>query len=143
MNGGGAALFTKADHAITVVQFVEFSTLLLKTSTEFYNSNAGAANGIPNLQVVYEKLHSCSLESTAISHHESNTSSPPVSDNILHITNRIRDLAMECRTDCDKILPIVGYLKLCDGTKTRWASLSITLNATFKGKEIPSVNERF
>ncbi|KAI8957965.1 hypothetical protein F5Y11DRAFT_337799 [Daldinia sp. FL1419] len=96
-----------------VLQFIEFTSKLLSTSVEVYQSTAGTLNAnLISLEEICKQL--CDLSNCLRESSSSARSSPTQS--------ALREIADECNNDCICLLIKQNNLKASDENYRRWKS---------------------
>lgn len=101
--------------AAGVVQFVQFSNRLLKSSVKVYKASNPSSSKAESLDALCERLKGLSTKLS--------TSKHGISVNISQNDINLRDLAASCQNDCDTLLAKLEDLRARSGRRRFWKSL--------------------
>ncbi|KAK0645399.1 hypothetical protein B0T16DRAFT_411116 [Cercophora newfieldiana] len=119
-----------------VVQFVQFASQLMKNASELRKSSTGCTADVLELEALYEQLRDLSANLSSgqgdAAAYLSRPSAAP-----------FRNLLRICREDCDKLLAIVGQLRLPQQSSSKtWKSFRSALLTYWKKDEINELGRR-
>ena len=122
--------------ASNVLQFVQFTTDVIKSSAEIRKSSSGGTGDVLTLDTVYSRLGDLSAVLGSHPDHPAPDSFP---SSTLKTVFAIRDLSQSCKEDCDNLLGIISKLKAEGG---RWESFRVALRKALKQNDIAQLEER-
>lgn len=120
----------------TIIQFLDFTTSLIRTTVEIHDSIRGLSSEVSSLEEVYTALREFSSELET-----SNQKSQDVPSEIRVQMTSMNSLSRSCKEDCDKLLKIVGKLT-SGGPRRRWKSFKAAVSSLRKQNEIAVLEER-
>ena len=124
----------------TVVQFVQFAANLFCIAKEIHRSTSGSSEEKESLQAIYNRLStlSANLQCPRPTASSSNGTQPDEAADVA-----IGFLAKECKTDCDRLLSVLGRLNSGHGNFPKWwKSFRSALKELWKGDEIEALEKR-
>lgn len=126
--------------AASVVQFVQFSSNILNSAAEIYQSPECVSRQSKHLSDIYTKLSQLgsSLQTDAFA--DATTSG--VSGLVQSCSSAIVQLGHDCRADCDRLLGIICQLQACRTNGRRWKSFRVALKEYLKSEEISHLQKR-
>jgi len=118
-----------------IVQFIQFTSQLMKDSSELRKSSVGYTAKVLELETLYGHLHelNASIETSLRSASVYISSSGAAS---------FGNLSTLCKEDCVKLLETVSQLRLQKGSNTGWKSFRAALQLHWKKGEIRDLEER-
>ena len=125
--------------ASNVVQFVQFTSGLIRTAVEIHESSSGCTDDMMTLDAVYGRLGD--LSHGLCSHSENDTIGLGA-DGFAKSVLAIKSLALSCKTDCDSLLSIVGKLKTQEGSGGLRRSFYVALSGVWRQKDIIVLKNR-
>ena len=113
-----------------VLQFVQFTSGILRSTRKIYNSAAGVSDECEQLDNVYSKLSEFSVQ----------LGNRITLDSVKIDDSDIVECANMCKKDCDALLVITDKLRIKDSIKRRWwHSFAIAIQEVWKSSEIDSL----
>lgn len=125
--------------AASVVQFVQFSSNLLRGAVEIYQSSTGLSRQNQHLSDVYTELSKLSSNLQIGVFPNASTSGVPFVQNS---SSAIAQLGKDCKADCDKLLGIVRQLQATRTNGRWWKSLRAVSIEHLKSEEIRGLQTR-
>lgn len=123
--------FSALSIATSVLQFLDFTTKLLSSSSEIFRSVHGASSSTLALE------SSCSAMK-ALSEKLSSSTETQCGEFAL----KMKKLADDCKADCDALLAILQKLKVECHKNRRWESLKVALKTVWGAHEIRELEGR-
>lgn len=120
----------------TVIQFLDFTTSLIRTTVEIHGSIRGRSSEVSSLEEAYTALSEFSSELET-----SNQKSQGVPSEIRVQITSLNRLSTSCKEDCDKLLKIIGKLT-SGGSGRRWKSFKAAVSSLRKQDEIAMLEKR-
>lgn len=120
----------------TIIQFLDFTTNLVRTTVEIHDSIKGLSSEVSSLEEVYTALREFSSELET-----SNQKNQGLPSEIRVQMTSLNRLSTSCREDCDKLLKIVGKLT-SGGSRRRWKSFKAAVSSLRKQDDIAMLEKR-
>jgi len=131
--------FAALSLASNVVQFVQFTSGLIRTAVEIHESSSGCTDDMMTLDAVYGHLGD--LSHGLCSRSENDTIGLGT-DGFAKSVLAIKSLALSCKTDCDSLLSMVGKLKMQEGLGGLRHSFYVALKGVWRQKDIIVLKKR-
>ncbi|OCL11066.1 hypothetical protein AOQ84DRAFT_387090 [Glonium stellatum] len=119
--------------ASNVVQFVDFSSKLVKESSHLYHSCSGASDD--NLKLEEAIRHLETLSGTLTTPHAT-------AGNVLYQDNSISELALMCKKEATRLITALEELKVTDGPHRKWRSIRQALRSVWRQDGIKRFGKR-
>ncbi|KAJ8133152.1 hypothetical protein O1611_g474 [Lasiodiplodia mahajangana] len=125
-----------------VIQFVQFTSDLTRTAVEICKSPTGCAADILTLDSLYQQLNN--FNDRLASGHSSTMSAQLGGRSCASALDipSFRELSLLCKSDCEKLLSVVGTLKGKGGPGKRWQSFRTALRMVWRKEEIEELEKR-
>ena len=134
--------------AANIVEFIQFASDLIAKTSEVYNSASNATATTVDLEKVYGRLSTFSLnlqgaDTTDVGALLSSQAIPyrQSLEDRAHIA-ALADLGKECKVTCDQLLEITGDLRAKDGRWRRFWSFKAALETVWNNKKITRLQDR-
>ncbi|KAI3401782.1 hypothetical protein diail_8160 [Diaporthe ilicicola] len=126
--------------AAAVVQFVQFTSGLLKGTHDIYKSIQGSSKASLELDDVYQRLYgfSSALQNRICS--EPVTMLAQLQD--LETETSLNELASSCQAACEELLSVVGQVRVSGSRHRLWRSFKAAIGEVLKQTEIQHLQER-
>lgn len=127
-----------------IIQFVEFATSLVSTAHKIHSSETGVSPNHLRLEQVCEVLRRLSEKLAA----PTLFPSPGTKPSSYHYNaadkdaTALRSLSDSCKKDCEKLLGILGNLKVQDGSNRLWKSVKAALRTKTEQKAIAELEDQ-
>ena len=122
--------------ASSAASFVQFAASLLSGTWKIYRSHSDISEDGQTLDTIYgslQRLSSKMSQQHVLDEHGSDDSDAA----------ELRELALVCQRDCEKLLRLVEALAAQDKSRPRlWASFSKAMSEIWKSKEILELKSR-
>ncbi|KAJ4422113.1 hypothetical protein N0V82_003196 [Gnomoniopsis sp. IMI 355080] len=124
--------FSSLSIATSVLQFLDFTAKLLSSSNEIFRSAHGSSSKALALE------SSCSAMKALSAKLGSSTSAPAGGE----LGAKMRNLANDCKSDCDALVVILQKLKVECQKNRRWESLKAAIKTVWGASEIRELERR-
>lgn len=122
------------------MQFVQFAANLFSIAKDIHRSSSGISEGNESLEFIYNRLSTLS-ENLQIPGPATQSSNGAHPDGTADVAMRI--LAEECKSDCDRLLSVLGRLRHGHGIFPKWwKSFRSALKELWKRDEIEALEAR-
>ncbi|KAF6809448.1 hypothetical protein CSOJ01_06926 [Colletotrichum sojae] len=127
--------------ASNVVQFVDFTSGLMRTAKEIYRSADGATSAVLDLDTLYSELRD-HLDQLVLGHNKAGRYLHLMSTRSNSSDHTLRNMSTLCKSDCEKLLTKIKELKDSGGSRGRWRSFRIALKYVWNEEEIQDLEHR-
>ncbi|KAL6399370.1 hypothetical protein AUP68_17916 [Ilyonectria robusta] len=127
--------------ASNVVQFVQFTSNLIHNAVAIHRYSAGCTTDILTLDTLYGQLNDINTRLKSSYDNASGYLNGQGWDYTRDVTS-CRKLSLLCKSDCEKLLKLVGELKIQDGPQARWKSFRAALKMEWKKENIEGLEQR-